>query len=360
MGMAGNICQAVFQTQLGNLRGKQQVLLLQKKTQAAAAAAAAIGQSMMPEKPEWQKEAEQKQEQRQEAVVAAERAKQQQFQVTWDMRKLVAERLRAEAGAAMAQGASSGERVRLNNHAVRRNAALMNQVKVAVEPLESGLAKNLALADTGAANAMEAAREVEEVFKNSRAQVRTLLSQTEQLSRQMIQQQTIVAAREEAQAYAKRSGWDKPDNYERILSNRAAEPFNRAMATSVQRVTDYLAAADRVSNAAKAEEEEAADLESQAAKMEKRGELFGSIAKRHQAQGMLRKSKDNHDQAYKFQEVADETRGNVYEIQKAGVEAGAYAAWTYHQSHSIPPDAVMPAALFRLGVAVRKSRGDAR
>lgn len=309
---------------------------------AVAAKKKPLPMEALPEKPKWQKEAEEKQVQREEAVVAAERAKQQQFQVTWDMRKLVAERLRAEAGAAMAQGAASGERVRLNDHAVKRNLALMNQVKVAAAPLESGLAKNLASADTNAANAMEAARGVEEVFKSARSQVRTLLSETELLSRQMIQQQTVISAKEEAQAYAERSGWDKPDNYIRIVSNRAAEPYNQAMATAVQRVTDYVAASDRISNAAKATEAEAAGLESQAAKMEKKGELFGSIAKRRQAEGMLRKSKDHYDQVHKFREVVDETRENVYELQKAGVEAGAYAAWTYQQSHSIPPDAGMP------------------
>jgi len=219
-----------------------------------------------PPKPEWQKEIEEGPAKREEAVVAAERAKQQQFQVTWDMRKLVAERLRAEAGAAMAQGASAGERVRLNTHAVNRNSALMNQVKVAVEPVESGLSKHLAAADTGANNAMEAARGVEEVFKSARAEVRTLLSETEQLSRQMIQQQTVIPAKEEAKAYAERSAWDVPDNYVRIVSNRAAEPYNTAMATSVQRVTDYVAAADRLTGAAEAAETEAADLDSQAAK----------------------------------------------------------------------------------------------
>jgi len=293
-----------------------------------------------PEKPQWQKEVEQKAVQREEAVVAAERAKQQKFQVTWDMRELVAERLRAEAGAAMAQGASAGERVRLNDHAVKRNLALMNQVKVAVEPVESGLSKNLASADTGANNAMEAAMGVEEIFRTARAEVRTLLSETEQLSRQMIQQQTMIAAKEEAEAYAERSAWDKPNNYVRIVSNRAAEPYNRAMATAVQRVTDYVAAADRTANAAKAAEAEGADLDSQAAKMEKTGELFGSIAKRRQAQGMFRKSKEDYDQAHKFREVVDETRENVYELQKAGVDAGAYAAWTWQQGHSIPPEPV--------------------
>jgi len=307
-----------------------------------AAAARKPAPIEVPEKPEWEKEIEKAEVAREEAVVAKERAKQQKFQVTWDMRKLVAERMRAEAGAAMAQGASAGERVRLNDHAVKRNSALMNQVKVAVEPVESGLSKNLASADTSAANAMESAREVEELFKNARAQVRKMLSDTERLSRQMIKQQTVVAAKEEAQAYAERSAWDKPDNYVRIVSNRAAEPYNLAMATAVQRITDYQGAESRQENAAKAAEANAADLESQAARMEKRGELFASISKRRQAQGLLRKSKEEHDQAKKFKEVVDETRENIYELQSAGVQAGAYAAWNYQQSHSIPPDPVLP------------------
>lgn len=289
-----------------------------------------------PEKPAWQKEVELKRQQREDTAKAAEREKEEQFQVTLDMRKLVAERLRAEAGAAMAQGAAAGERVRLIEHAVKRNSALVKQVQKAIEPVESGIDASKAAADASATMAEESAREAEMIFRRATASVRPLLSETARLTRLMIEQQTVQAAKQEAKAYASRVGWDKPDNYVKVLSNRAEEPYMRAMVSAVQRVSQYEAYAKTLSEQARVARVEAADLTSRAKEMEAEGETFGVISERRQAQSLLRKSEQLEEEATKMHQIVDETRQKVTEYQAAGVKAGAYVAWRFQQAMKEP------------------------
>lgn len=161
------------------------------------------------------------------------------LKASWDLQKLIEERLRSESGAAVAQGAAAGERVRLLGHLTSRNVAIVKQAKQDTGPAESSLDGAVTAADGNATLASEFAREASMVYSEARAEVRPLLRSTAALARRAIEQQAAEAAVEEASARALRRGWDKPSNWWQVLAYRAAEPYAQASVALSDRASQY-------------------------------------------------------------------------------------------------------------------------
>jgi len=291
------------------------------------AQAAAVGESQA----SWQSVAEQRQAQLGEEANEAEGAREEQARASWDLRKLISERLRAEAGAAVARGAAAVERVRVNGHEVARNAALVTQVEQAMSSEESQVEGETVASEANATAAEEAAASTAIVLKEARmaAAAPRLLRETRRLTAQLMERDVAAAAMEEAEAYASRAGWDKPDNYPRLLSNRASEPYMRDMATAVQRVAEYERYAKGLSDQAWSLEAKAKGLEAQVVAAEARADAPGAGALEREVRTLRRRSRQLRSESEKFFKVAANTKRQVPKWQDAGTKVAAYVSQAY-------------------------------
>merc|ERR1719408_655678 len=176
---------------------------------------------------------------REKAAKDAAAAAELDQQVIWDMRKLVAERMRAETGGSMSREAASQAHIQSNAFAAERAATLSKRVQQAIQPFEATLGESLGQTRVEAEGAEESAQRAEVVEKEAEREAENVVEDTRKLAVQEIEKQAEPAAKRLAEAEVILHAWDKPEGYSKVLGNRAAAPYLKEMVNAVQRVSEY-------------------------------------------------------------------------------------------------------------------------
>jgi len=249
-----------------------------------------------------------------------------------DMRRLVAERLRAEAGASMSAGAAAGERIRQLVYETQRKARLTKQVSEAVVPLQSNVQDDLIVIFANATRAQKVANDAVSVVARAEHAAQMALRGTRQLTAEQIESIASPDVKAAVAAHAIEMELDKPSNYGRLLSVRAADPYMRAMSVATQRVSEYTNFADKLQDQARSSQWKATELSSHASALAAQGDKIGSQVELKRMRSLLGKSRQLEEEARRYWAIADETQKTIPEWQDAATNAAAYSASLYDAS----------------------------
>eukprot|EP00927_Polykrikos_kofoidii_P039507 TRINITY_DN3386_c0_g2_i3.p1 TRINITY_DN3386_c0_g2~~TRINITY_DN3386_c0_g2_i3.p1 ORF type:complete len:551 (+),score=81.71 TRINITY_DN3386_c0_g2_i3:64-1716(+) len=193
-----------------------------------------------------------------------------------DLRTLIAGRIRAQAGAAMAHAATSGQEVRSFAHSANRGADLLGRFPGSLADEQGNLAGNSAAAKASASSAKEAAVESAGMAKVAEAEVSNLFITTRELTSRAIRLRAAKAAETAGWAYARRMAWDKPKAYRRIVAYRSGEPYAKVAAVAQLRASQYDYRAQELEREAQAARAQAKALTPQAHATDMMGDMLGA------------------------------------------------------------------------------------
>jgi hypothetical protein len=254
----------------------------------------------------------------------------------WDLRPLVAGRLRAEAGAAMAHAAASGEQVRVAAHTAHRNVGFLGLLKPAAVAAAGSLVAGAASAEASSSTSLAAADEATAVMKQAEKEAPELFKSARELALKQIEAIAGPAADAEAQAYARRMAWDKPPSYGKLVAYRAAEPYGQMAAVALQRVSQYEARAAGLVKEAQEARESVKLLPKHAEAMEALGDRLGAANERQKAQAMLGKAEAMDEEAVRSKSIAQDARNAEERWRHASEEALSNAWGVYTKAHGPP------------------------
>lgn len=283
----------------------------------------------------WESKIEAEKSQQLAKAELASQSKLEQRIVNWDMRKLVAERLRAETGADLAHGAAVGEDIRMHKHIVEQNIARIGKIEAALSHVPTGIDEKVGAADADAGKASDAAKATGILLKGAKGAVGPTLATTRRETMELIKQSTATLAREEADAFAERMDWDKPPFWKKILAMRASEPYAEAMVVAAQRFTQYQAEAKRMLNDARAVQARAAELPKQVESFKQQGDIPGAVDARHRMRELLDQSAKLGNQARRLWKTSDDAWKSMSEWQAASFAAATFVAQTYDAHHTL-------------------------
>mmetsp|Transcript_81185 Transcript_81185/g.126597 ORF Transcript_81185/g.126597 Transcript_81185/m.126597 type:complete len:499 (+) Transcript_81185:70-1566(+) len=250
-------------------------------------------------------------------------------EVVYDMRKLIAERLRSEAGAAVAQAASSAERVRINNFKAKQDVSNLEELSKDV----TKMAGTVDQSTSGVEKQKAAAEESEIKAKQAIVEGSTLASQilktTRRLADEAIKKEVTPYAVLAERSRAEAKGLDKPVGWENVVAARAANPYQVAVSAAVQRADEYKLLADSSMDKAFSAQKEANDLIPHANALEANGDPLGASIERKQATNLLARARQIAGDATVAQTIAENVRVTIPKWQNAAAQAATYAAWEY-------------------------------
>lgn len=287
-----------------------------------------------PKAASWQERVEEQKAEQLAKAEAASQSKLEQRVVNWDMRRLAAERLRAETGADLAHGAAIGEEIRIHKHIVEQNLARVQKIKDALAHVPTGVDEKMAVADTAASKAGDVARATGILLKGAKASIGPSLAVTRRKAINLIKQRTQELAHQEATAYAERMDWDKPDTWKRILAMRASVPYAKAMVDSAQRFSQYRAAARHTLNEAWAIQADAVNLSPQVESFKEHGEIPSAVEARSRIQTLQKQSAGMKNQAQRYWRTSEDAWKSMSEWQAASFAAAEYVARVYDTEHT--------------------------
>mmetsp|Transcript_47540 Transcript_47540/g.84190 ORF Transcript_47540/g.84190 Transcript_47540/m.84190 type:complete len:565 (-) Transcript_47540:70-1764(-) len=256
-------------------------------------------------------------------------AAQNKVQVVYDLRALMAQRLRAETGASMAHGSVATERVRVNQYLIERAASLTKKSANNAAPLQAGIEDGRSYAVANATNAIEAENEATRAASKAESFVGEALKEARKLAKEEIEVKAAPCAKVQAEALAIAKGMDKPDKWEKVLAARAADPYMQAVSMAVQRVSEYKALADSLVDQAGAAQISADRIAPHMNALEATGDILGAKIERVKIKNLLARSRALQSQAKKYWQMADDARKTVPEWQTAAGKAAQYAAFQF-------------------------------
>lgn len=256
-------------------------------------------------------------------------AEEKKLKVTFDMRKLLAERMRAETGAAMARGTASTERVRMNKYLIGKAAEKTNKASSNVSPLEAKVQEGTSVAEGDSEKAIEAENEATRNALNAENSISQLLKDSRSLAKTAIEKKAKKWVDFQAEAIAVAKGEDKPDRWEKVLAARAADPYMQAVSVAVQRTSEYKALADNLVDQANSAQVAADKIAPHMNALEATGDTLGAKMDRLKISNLLARSRSLQSQAQKFWTMADDARKTVPEWTDAAMKAAARAAWEF-------------------------------
>lgn len=303
---------------------------------AMAGGVAASDQTSAPPKSTWQASIDQQLEDQLKTAQESTQAAKDQRTVVWDMRKLIAERLRAEVGADMAHGAAAGENVRINSHVIDRSGILAARVSEGVADVSTGMEESVANATADALAAKDAAKYVQIVRQAAKGSMAPSLRNTDVITEQILRQNIQAAADDEATAYAQRSHWDKPSTWGRVLANKAAEPYVQAMSLASERARQYENYARNILKNAQKIQSAADTAKSKISGEEGRGDISSAVHEGLQAEALEQRAQLMDVEARQYWNMADRSWKSVRGWQKNAYDAAAWTSRAYMRNDDRP------------------------
>eukprot|EP00929_Paragymnodinium_shiwhaense_P120187 TRINITY_DN92094_c0_g1_i1.p1 TRINITY_DN92094_c0_g1~~TRINITY_DN92094_c0_g1_i1.p1 ORF type:complete len:504 (-),score=127.01 TRINITY_DN92094_c0_g1_i1:147-1658(-) len=258
--------------------------------------------------------------------------------IDFDLRPLVAGRLRAEAGAVMAHAALSGQHVKAAALSTKLDAGLTEKLQPVAAAAEGTLTGLGAGADQSSSAALLSADEATATMKKAEEEAPKLFAETRKLAMDAIQKKAAAAADAEATLYAQRKAWDKPPSWGKLVAYRAAEPYGQMAAIAKLRETQYAARAKDLDGQAVAVRASVQEIPAHAAAMEALGDKLGAAAEREKIQVAMQQASDLEREAERSRGVAEEAAASEARWQTASNEA-VQKAWDIYQANH-PPEPI--------------------
>lgn len=257
------------------------------------------------------------------------KAKGPPVEIVYDMRKLIAERLRAEAGAAVAAAANSAERVRINKWQAKENLKSLKKRRVRIGAQAGKVEAGIADVQAQKNVAVEAEQTAKKDLALARQLARDLPKNTKKLADEAIKKAVEPCAAQVAKARAQAKGLDKPEDWVKVVAARAANPYMQAVTAAVSRTAEYKAHADGLMGQAYGLQQKANALITHVNVLQAHGDTLGAIIEKKQVTNLLARARGLEAEAKGYQNTADNTRLTVPKWQNAAAQAAAYAAWEY-------------------------------
>jgi len=264
-----------------------------------------------------------------EKAKAEAAAKAAKLKIVYDMRKLISERLRSEAGAAVAAGAAAAERVRINEWTAKKKAGLLTKLRTRVSQTAGKVEEGVAGVEADTNAAADSERQTQVALADGRIfatkmvlEVRTL---ADEAIKKAVEPCSALAARNRAEA----KGLDKPEDWVKVVSARAANPYQVAVRDAVMRTAEYKNLADGIMGQAYGAQKQANTLISHVNVLEAHGDVIGATIEKKQVTNLLSRAKSLQESARGYWKTADDTRKTIPKWQMAAAQAAAYSAWEY-------------------------------
>jgi len=258
--------------------------------------------------------------------------------LTWDMRKIMAERIRAEAGASVARSTLSGEQVKLHKHAIERTTKLLDKIEKATKESAKDFGPDLLLSKNNATAAGESAKETFNILKKAQAKLRTIGPDTRELTKKMIAEAAAEPLKVEAASYVRRMGLDKPaGTYPRALTNRAADSYVTAVSNSVARGDQYDRASEDLAEKARDLEAQMDAAQTDADKLAASGDRIGAAIKKRAARALGYQIQDLEGTSQKYAATADAARETAQKWSTAAYDVTARIAYLHGQAITKTP-----------------------
>lgn len=275
--------------------------------------------------------------------------------LTFDMRKVLAGRIRAEAGAATSRSTLSAEMVKLHSHAIDRSAKMLQKIKKAVKKQAKDFGPDLLLSKMNATNAGESAKETYITMKKAKSVLKGVRSQTRRLAEKTIKEKAVKPAAEEAKSYTQRMNLDKPDpsGYRRQVTNNVALPYVKTASTALQASVKYQRAAEQTAQHARNLRAQVAGEQAAAQLLTEQGDKISASMKKRTADALRRQAEDDEALAKQYTETGKQAEETAKAWQNSAFDASKRAAYLYDLAGSTtqppPPLVAMPppATLFR-------------
>jgi len=265
-------------------------------------------------------------EEKAKAEAAAKAAK---LQIVYDMRKLISERLRSEAGASVAAGAAAAERVRINEWTAKKNAGLLKKLRTRLAQTAGKVEEGVAGVEADTNAAADAERQTKVALASGRMFATKMVLETRTLAdaaiKAAVEPCSAMAARNRAEA----KGLDKPEDWVKVVAARAANPYQKAVTDAVSRVAEYKNLADGIMGQAYGAQKQANTLISHVNVLEAHGDVIGATIEKKQVTNLLARAKGLQETARGYWKTADDTRKTIPKWQMAAAQAAAYSAWEY-------------------------------
>jgi len=261
-----------------------------------------------------------------------------QESVTYDLRGVVAQRMRAEAAGALASSAVSASRTRLNRHLADRRATqsklAAKTAELSVPQLESGGAAPQGNATAAQNEAMRAQAAVQQARQLAGP---ALLADAKSMAIAGIREAAAADAKREADAYAELAGWEKPPGWAAVVGQKAADPYMKLAGVAAQRVADYHATASSSLSGANTAIATAETSVARARALQRAGKAKEAAAEWALAAKALGQSKQLQGEFEQSVSVAFNASDISAQWRGAGERAAAAASWRYMNTYTLPP-----------------------
>lgn len=261
--------------------------------------------------------------------------------VRWDMRKLIAQRLRAEAGAEMSRAAATEQRIHSDKYTVDTNTKMALYVQKVLTPVAGKGQEAQVASESEAATSSEEAGITDQHLREAQVESQLVVAETKKLVKAEIRKQAMAAAKQEAEADAYMAAWDKPDNWGKTLAVKAAAPYLTEMVNAITRTSEYEGFSKGLLSQAKGAQAQAQSLVLHANQLQAQGDMLGYKTEEKKVQLLIGKAKTLEEEANKFWKIADDTRKTIPEWQMGGNMAAARAAWEFKVSFTPPPNSFL-------------------
>lgn len=254
------------------------------------------------------------------------------LKVVYDMRKLVAERLRSEAGAAVSAGASSAEAVRLNTYNTKQATKKLKKISAQTIALAGSLEGGVTGVEGAKQTAEEAERKTGNMLKQGHNFAASMMKKVKKLTEAAIKKAIAPCVQTAADNIAEGKNLDKPKNWDRVVAARAANPYMAAVTAAVQRTAEYRRLSEATHAKALAAQLQANALMPHINVMEAQGDKLQAVVDRNKAKNLLKSAQALQAEAQGYWNTAQNTNNQISKWQAAATQAAAYAAWDYKAS----------------------------
>jgi len=250
-------------------------------------------------------------------------------QIIYDMRKLIAERLRSEAGANVASAAAAAERVRINEWSTKQDLDKLKKLRTQYAAMGGKVEEKVAGVEAAKNQAEEAEANTKKNLAAGRIFATKMVNEVRSLTDAAIRGAVAPCVEKAANDKAEAKGLDKPKDWVKVVAARAANPYQKDVTDAVMRTSDYKNLADGLMDQAYGAQKQANTLINHVNVLEAQGDLVGATIEKKQVNNLLAKARGLQKQAAGYWNTAQSTRETIPKWQMAAQQAAAYSAWEY-------------------------------
>eukprot|EP00933_Yihiella_yeosuensis_P025438 TRINITY_DN1975_c4_g1_i1.p1 TRINITY_DN1975_c4_g1~~TRINITY_DN1975_c4_g1_i1.p1 ORF type:complete len:473 (-),score=149.14 TRINITY_DN1975_c4_g1_i1:143-1561(-) len=257
--------------------------------------------------------------------------------VTWDLRPVLAERVRAEAAAATARGIAAGERIKMSDRQIERDALNLNKIGKVIATQYSSIEPEFLLVKANATDAGDYAAEAFKTLQLAKAEATQVAQRTRELAAKLIAEAAKPAAAHEAETYAKRMHWGESADNRQVVAQKVGAVYAAAASTAGARTNEYTVAAEGYLKKERELEVAIKNKDNAIEKMTQDGDRLGANVLRRQVRRMRQQLEEAKANKEASEATSKKAAGLVNQFQVAGQQAADRAAYLYDYLHQATP-----------------------